>query len=127
MSVYTKQDLKKMGYKKAFIKKVYKLPNDTKYVVINDLQGGEFGQYRSYGIRDWVCQALEWCYMDNLVEDNEYLLIDSLETISEVWSIEFEETQVVIDHYNKHHEDIVENVEKYEDFDKVVNFWCWGE
>lgn len=62
--VHTMEDLKNFGCSKKFIRKVWQLPTDKLYQVVHDRQGGMFGFDRQYTVRDWVCQAVEWLYMD---------------------------------------------------------------
>jgi len=67
------------------------------YKVIEDLQGGDFGMNRVLSIAGWRKQALEWACSD----DNEDLIQiikrtkkeDLIDTISEIWSLVFEETE----------------------------------
>lgn len=45
----------------------------TRYRVVRDLQGGEFGTGRDYTLEQWCKQALEWCYIDENDELAEFL------------------------------------------------------
>lgn len=65
------------------------------YIVINDLQGGNFGMGRIYTIRGWKNQAIEWAESDEndlLIEELKKLPKDKIiDYISFTWEIEFKE------------------------------------
>lgn len=42
-----------------------------KYVVVEDLQGGEFGMGRKYTVEEWIEQAIDWHDADEYFEDKE--------------------------------------------------------
>lgn len=71
----------------------YLVKDKTRYYVSYDFQGGEFGMYRNYTVKQWQKQALEWCYADDnygLAEDIFNLKYDDiLPYISMIWELEF--------------------------------------
>lgn len=73
----------------------------TRYRVVKDLQGGEFGTGRDYTLEQWCKQALEWCYIDENDELAEFLYRyykectdkQLLAFIGEIWALEFKKVR----------------------------------
>ena len=67
-----------------------------RYKVIKDNQGSYFGMERNFTISQWRKQAMEWCYADEnygiMKELYETKDEEVLDTIAEIWDIEFAET-----------------------------------
>lgn len=68
-----------------------------KYRVTEDLQGGEFGMYRDYTLKEWRDQAIEWCEMDEnyttarALKRYEIKNRDLIAFIADYWQLEFAE------------------------------------
>lgn len=68
-----------------------------KYRVTRDLQGGDFGMYRDYTLKEWREQAIEWCEMDDnyatarALKRYEVKNCNLIDFIAEVWGLEFSE------------------------------------
>lgn len=69
---------------------------EKRYKVVKDLQGSYFGMERNFTISQWRKQAIEWCYADEnyglMKELYETKDEEVLDTIAEVWTVEFGET-----------------------------------
>ena len=81
--------------------------NKTRYKVIKDYQGGEFGMGRCYTAEQWQKQALEWCYGDDNDEIAE--IIDNIkdekeiiQTIGDIWALEFKKVRKDKKNLEKH-------------------------
>lgn len=82
-----------------------------RYIVVRDLQGGEFGMGRDYTVEEWVEQAIDWHdgddYFDNKEHEKRFkqeLLRDAkkhgdwyvLNYIAEMWQLEFDTKENVV-------------------------------
>jgi predicted nuclease with TOPRIM domain len=71
---------------------------NKKFKVIADLQGGTFGMDREYTLKEWKQQALDWADSEasgELYKDiNKTPLKNIIDTISEIWQLEFKEIKV---------------------------------
>lgn len=69
----------------------------TRYRVIKDNHGGNFGMFRNYTLDQWRKQALEWCYMDERdgLAKEIYNTKDEelLDTIAEIWDVQFKKVR----------------------------------
>lgn len=78
----------------------------TRYRVVRDLQGGEFGMGRDYTAEEWLEQAVAWRDGDGWGDDEreEYIKFwrriikdgreqELIDYIADIWSLEFEKVK----------------------------------
>ena len=133
--VYNRGDLEHMKLSQEYIDEIFKLPNDEKYIVVEDYQEGTFGMFRFYGVRDWYCQMLNYDF-DSSSSDEEWeshtldLEVkdygDILDEFEEIYSVKLERLEKVVKFYNQRHNKkiTVDNMKDDEVYLDVVNFWC---
>ena len=71
-----------------------KLDDEVLYACIEDRQGGTFGTDRSYSVKGWVDQALQWEYMDDCLDEDQTFINmllkggeEAIRLIDEFWDI----------------------------------------
>ena len=68
------------------------MKNLEKYICVRDLQGGSFAVGRVLTTKEWLEQALEWCYQDDNEEYAKFLKKipkkDIIGEIASVWDLQ---------------------------------------